>query len=101
MSTVKDRYSVDKLTEKVWEDQREACGFEQAQEEPDGADDGDDADDGERSSADSMPILSRNSSTDGNGSDGVSEVEDVEEQVQAPAPTAAPARRPRTGQRET
>ena len=41
-----------------------------------------------------QPDLVENSSSNGSGSDGVSEAEDVEELVQAPAPTAAPARRP-------
>jgi hypothetical protein len=95
VSTVKNKFSKEALTEKVWAAQCTACGYEQAQAEPD------DADDGERSDAGSMPSLAANSSTDGNGSGGVSEAEDVEEQEQAPAPTAAPARRPLTAQSDT
>ena len=40
VSTVKDKFSLATLAETVWAAQCTACGFEQAQEEPDDGDDG-------------------------------------------------------------
>jgi hypothetical protein len=88
-SSMLSKWNKDELIVKLWAAQCTECDSERMEAEYDDADDAAGSDTSSR-----QPDLVENPSSNGSGSDGISEAEDVEELVQAPAPTAAPARRP-------